>query len=95
MEIKNQGNVLLHFSAKWCGPCKAMSPVVKILGEKYKDLIEIQKVDVDEDKELPAKYDVRSIPTFILLKGGKEFAKTKGAMTSIQFESFIKKVIDG
>ncbi len=62
--------VLVDFFANWCGPCKAMLPIVEELAEEYKGKVKVVKVNVDEAAETPAKFSVMSIPTFIIFKDG-------------------------
>jgi thioredoxin 1 len=63
--------VLVDFFANWCGPCKAMLPIIDELESEYAGKIKIVKVNVDEAMEIPSKFNVMSIPTFILFKGGQ------------------------
>lgn len=63
--------VLVDFWAPWCGPCKSMLPVIEELSTAYGDKAKIVKMNVDDNAETPAKYNVMSIPTFILFKNGK------------------------
>ena len=78
-EIVNfQGTVLLDFWANWCGPCRMMAPVVEEIAKEHPDVL-VGKVDVDAEGELEKKFNIISIPTFIVLKGGKVQAQTAGA----------------
>lgn len=72
--------VLVDFWASWCGPCKMMSPVVDQIAEEMGENAKVCKINIDEQPELASKYNVMSIPTFILLKNGKEITRTIGAM---------------
>lgn len=65
---------ILYFTAKWCGPCRMLGPVM----ESLSDQINYQKVDIDSDTELSTKYGVRNIPTLILLENGKEIGRKVG-----------------
>ena len=76
--IDNSGKCILKFSAKWCGPCKVISPFYKSLSGQYKN-IKFCEVDVDEAIEIADKYNVESMPTFIALVNGKEIQRISGA----------------
>lgn len=72
--------VLVDFWASWCGPCKMMAPVVDQIAEEMGENAKVCKVNIDEQPELANKYNVMSIPTFVLLKNGEEVNRTIGAM---------------
>ena len=71
--------VLVDFSARWCGPCKMMAPVLEELAEERED-IEVATLDIDEAAETAIKLGIMSIPAFILFKDGEEAARTVGYM---------------
>lgn len=80
---------LYYFSAKWCGPCKGLAPVVE---ELSKELTSIQfvKVDTDENPEIIQQFGVQSVPTLVMVKDGQEVARIKGALPKPALKSWIK-----
>jgi thioredoxin 1 len=77
---------IIDFYADWCGPCKAMAPVIERLKAEG---IPIEKVNVDENRDLASQYGIRSIPTIILFEDGNIKLKQTGAMSKTQFETFL------
>ncbi len=73
--------VLVDFWAPWCGPCKAMGPIVDELATAYEGKAKVLKMNVDDNQEIPGKYTVMSIPTFLLFKGGAVVDSFVGART--------------
>lgn len=71
---------MVDFWADWCGPCKALSPVIESLAEQYEGKVLVGKVNVDEDRELAIRFGVMNIPTVVFLKNGREFDRKIGAM---------------
>lgn len=76
--LESRMPVLLDFWATWCGPCRMMSPVIDDIAESMNTSIKVGKINIDECPELAQKYDVMSIPTFVILKNGKETGRTVG-----------------
>ena len=68
---KSDKPVLIDFWAPWCGPCKIMGPVMDELAKEYEGKVDVVKMNVDENMEVPGKFNVMSIPTFVILKDGK------------------------
>ncbi len=74
--------VLVDFYADWCGPCKMMMPVVEKLAEKYDGKVKVGKVNSDEENDLAARYNIMSIPSFLIFKNGEVVNSAMGAMPS-------------
>lgn len=91
--IKENKNVIIDFSAQWCGPCKVFEPVFKEVSEEFEGKVAFLKVDVDESREIAAKYGIRSIPTLISLKNGEVENTTIGSMRKSQFKEIVEKLL--
>jgi len=76
--LNSEKPVLLDFWASWCGPCRMVSPIIDEIGEERAD-IKVGKINVDEERELAAKFRVMSIPTLVVMKDGKVVNQTMGA----------------
>ena len=90
-EIKNSEKpVLLDFYADWCGPCRMVSPVIDEIAEERDDIV-VGKVNVDEEEELAGQFGVFSIPTLVVLKGGKVVNQSSGAKPKAQILALVEK----
>ena len=90
-EFIKEGVVLIDFSADWCMPCLMMAPIVEELSEKFGGKIKFGKVDVGENQEIAQKFNVSSIPNFVLFKDGKVVEQFVGSMSSEELEDKLKK----
>ena len=81
--------VLVDYWAEWCGPCKMIAPILDEVSKDYDGRLKIAKMNVDENRDVPAKFGIRGIPTLILFKNGVAAAQKVGAMAKGQLTSFI------
>jgi thioredoxin 1 len=84
---------LIDFWAPWCGPCKAIGPMIDELAEEYDGKIRIAKMNVDDNPATPGKYGIRAIPTLILFKDGEKVDQITGAVGKPQLTELINKVV--
>ena len=84
---------LVDFWAAWCGPCKMIAPLLDELAAEYDGKVKICKVDVDSNREVPAKFNVRGIPTLIIFKDGTIEATKVGALSKTQLVDFINSAL--
>lgn len=82
--------VLVDFSATWCGPCKAMLPVVERLAARFNGQAEVVKVDIDNSRDLATAFGVRGVPTFMLFVGGQDVGRITGLSTEKALSTLIE-----
>ncbi len=85
--------VLIDFWAPWCGPCKAIAPVVEELAKEYAGKLKVVKMNVDDNPQTPSKYGVRGIPNLILFKGGQVHEQIVGAVPKAQLVKAVSQVV--
>jgi thioredoxin 1 len=92
---KSDRPMFVDFWAIWCGPCKAMDPVVERLATKYSGKMLFGKVNVDEEMNISSRYQVFSIPTFMVFKNGQPMDAVIGAVGEASLERLVKGAIEG
>ncbi len=87
--LKSTTPVLVDYWAEWCGPCKMIAPILDEVAGTYQGKLTIAKMNVDENREVPARFGIRGIPTLMLFKDGQLAATKVGAMSKAQLTAFI------
>jgi len=87
--LKSDKPVLVDYWAEWCGPCKMIAPILDEVAGTYGEKLRIAKMNVDENREIPAKFGIRGIPTLMLFKNGELAATKVGAMSKAQLTAFL------
>lgn len=82
--LKSDLPVLVDFWAEWCGPCKMVSPIVNEIAEELKEKLKVVKINVDDAQDLAGKYQIMSIPTLLVFKGGEAVEQIVGAVPKEQ-----------
>jgi thioredoxin 1 len=91
--LKSEIPAMVDFWAAWCGPCRAIAPVVEELARDYEGRLKVAKLNVDENAKTPAKYGIRAIPTLIIFKGGQVVEQITGAVSRSLIENALKKAL--
>ena len=87
--LKSNTPVLVDYWAEWCGPCKMIAPILEEIASDLGSRLQIAKMNVDENREIPAKFGIRGIPTLMLFKGGQLAATKVGALSKAQLTAFL------
>ncbi len=81
--------VLVDYWAEWCGPCKMIAPILDEVAKDYSGRLNVAKMNVDQNRDVPAKFGIRGIPTLMLFKGGQLAATKVGAVSKAQLTAFL------
>jgi thioredoxin 1 len=87
--LQSKKPVLVDYWAEWCGPCKMIAPILDEVASAYGDKLQIAKMNVDENRDIPGKFGIRGIPTLMIFKDGQLAATKVGAMSKSQLTAFI------
>jgi len=87
--LKSDLPVLVDYWAEWCGPCKAVAPILDEVAREYDGKLRVAKLNVDDNTEVPKKYNIRGIPTLMLFKNGNMEAMKVGALSKSQLTAFL------
>ncbi|MCY7370279.1 MAG: thioredoxin TrxA [Polaromonas sp.] len=87
--LQSKQPVLVDYWAEWCGPCKMIAPILDDVASSYDGKLRVAKMNVDENRDIPAKFGIRGIPTLMIFKDGQLAATKVGAMNKSQLTAFI------
>ncbi|MDZ4694050.1 MAG: thioredoxin [Deltaproteobacteria bacterium] len=91
--LQSDKPVLVDFWAVWCAPCRAIAPHVEALADKYVDQVRVGKFDIDANPAIAGQFDIRSIPTLLIFKGGKVVGQLVGAVPRPKIEAMVEKAL--
>ncbi len=87
--LQSSSPVLVDYWAEWCGPCKMIAPILDEIAGTYEGKLQVTKMNVDDNREIPGKFGIRGIPTLMLFKNGQLAATKVGALSKSQLTEFI------
>jgi thioredoxin 1 len=89
MNTTDKEIILIDFWAEWCAPCRTLLPIINEIAVTYADKITVKKINIDEDEETTATYNIRSVPTLVLLKNNEIQDIKKGVLTKSQLTAWL------
>jgi thioredoxin len=89
--LESKDPVLVDFWAEWCAPCRMIAPLVEAIAQEYAGRIKVGKLDVDSSPEVAGRYDIRSIPTLLVFKGGKVVEQRVGAVPKAELARLVER----
>jgi thioredoxin 1 len=91
--LKSATPVLVDFWAEWCGPCKAIAPIIKEIADDNGEKLKVVKINIDESPQTPGTYGIRSIPTILMFKDGQVVSQLSGARPKGDFQELVEGVL--
>jgi thioredoxin 1 len=91
--LKSDKPAVVDFWAEWCGPCRAIAPIIKDLEVRYGDRVRIAKIDVDSNPAVAGRFGIRAIPTVLAFRTGQVVGQLQGARPRADFEAFVEKLL--
>ena len=87
--LQSSKPVLVDYWAEWCGPCKMIAPILDDMAKEFDGRLQVAKMNVDENRDIPSKFGIRGIPTLMIFKNGQVAATKVGALSKAQLSAFI------